>query len=111
MRDALRDLYASENRIMVERLMYGSDWMMILSQKNVERYLSDFIDVMRRIDDAERGIGARQTTLSNAFFGRNAVEFLGLRPGRGNRRRLESFYAQSKVAEPDWMRKVNDIKQ
>jgi len=107
MRDVLRDLYASENRIMLERLMYGTDWTMILPQKNAERYLSDFVDVMRRIETAEPGIGARQTTLSNAFFGRNAVEFLGLRAGRGNRRRLETFYAQNKVPEPDWMRKVS----
>ena len=106
MRDVLRALYAGENRIMLERLMYGTDWTMILPQKNVERYLSDFMDVMRRIEDAEPGIGARETTLSNAFFGRNAVEFLGLRSGRGNRVRLERFYAQNKVPEPDWMRKV-----
>ena len=50
---------------------------------------------MRRIEEAEPGIGARRTTLSNAFFGLNAVEFLGLRAGRGNRRRLETFYAKT----------------
>lgn len=106
MRDVLRALYASNNRIMLERLMYGTDWTMILPQKNVERYLSDFIDVMRRIEAVQPGIDARQTTLSDAFFGRNAVEFLGLRAGRGNRGRLEDFYAQNKVPEPDWLRKV-----
>lgn len=107
MRDVLRTLYNSEQRIMLERLMYGTDWTMILPQKNVERYLSDFMDVMRRIEVAERGIGARDTTLSNAFFGRNAAEYLGLKRGRGNRRRLEGFYAQHKVAPPDWMKKVD----
>lgn len=106
MLEVLRALYAENNSIMRERLMYGTDWTMILPQKNVERYLSDFTDVMRRIEQAEPGIGARQTTLSNAFFGRNAVEYLGLRRGRGNRGRLETFYAQNKVPEPDWMRKT-----
>lgn len=106
MRDVLTSLYSAENRIMLERLMYGTDWTMILPQKNVERYLSDFMDVMRRIEQAEPGIRARQTTLSNAFFGSNAVEFLGLRSGRGNRRRLESFYTRNKLEEPDWMKKV-----
>ena len=106
MRDVLRALYADENRILLERLMYGTDWTMILPQKNVERYLSDFIDVMRRVEEAEPGISARQMRLSDAFFGRNAVEFLGLATGRGNRGRLERFYAQNKVPEPDWMRKV-----
>lgn len=109
MRDVLRSLYSGEKRILIERLMYGTDWTMILPQKNVERYLSDFMDVMRRIEQAEPGIGARQTSLSNAFFGRNAVEYLGLRTGRGNRRRLETFYTQNKLAEPDWMKKVRAI--
>jgi predicted TIM-barrel fold metal-dependent hydrolase len=106
MRDVLQSLYSIEKRIMIERLMYGTDWTMILPQKNVERYLSDFIDVMRRLEQAEPGLSGRQTTLSNAFFGRNAVEYLGLGTGRGNRRRLETFYAQNKLAEPDWMKKV-----
>ena len=61
---------------------------------------------MRRIEEAKPGIGARRTTLSNAFFGLNAVEFLGLRAGRGNRRRLETFYAQNVMTKPDWMHKV-----
>jgi len=106
MRDVLRGLYASSDGILLERLMYGTDWEMILPQKNVDRYLSDFVEVMQRIETAEPGIGARKTSLSNAFFGLNAVEFLGLRSGRGNRRRLEEFYGQNKVAEPDWMQKV-----
>ena len=106
MRDVLRDLYSAESRILLERFMYGTDWSMILPQKNVERYLSDFIEVLERIEKADRSLSARQTTLSNAFFGRNAVEFLGLRAGRGNRRRLEAFYARNKVSDPDWMRKI-----
>lgn len=109
MKDVLDQLYTSENRILLERLMYGSDWSMILTERNVSSYLADFIKVMRNIEAAEPGIGARKTTLSNAFFGRNAVEYLGLRKGRGNRCRLETFYAKHNVAEPDWMRKVDRI--
>jgi predicted TIM-barrel fold metal-dependent hydrolase len=107
MKDALRSLYAGEKRIMLERLMYGTDWTMILPQKNVERYLSDFVDVMRRIVQAEPDIGARGTTLPDAFFGRNAVEFLGLRAGQKNRVRLERFYSLNNVPTPDWMTKVD----
>jgi hypothetical protein len=79
---------------------------MILPQKNVERYLSDFIEVMNRVEKIEPGIKVRQTTLSNAFFGRNAAEFLGLEKGRGNRGRLDKFYDENKVPTPDWMRKL-----
>lgn len=81
----------------------------LLEKAEVDRYLSDFTDVMRRIEAAEPSVGARGTSLSNAFFGHNAVEFLGLRDGRGNRSRLETFYTQYNVPQPDWMRKVSRI--
>lgn len=106
MRDTLLSLFAEKNGIMLERLMYGSDWSMILTQKNVKHYLANFIELMARVEEAAPGKVVRQTTLSDAFFGRNAAEFLGLRQNRGNRKRLERFYAANAVAQPDWMTKV-----
>nr|WP_280908677.1 amidohydrolase family protein [Cupriavidus sp. LEh25] len=107
MTQVLQMLYtASDNHVLRERLMYGTDWTMILPQKKVDDYLSDFIDVMGKVEAAQGGVTVRQTTLSNAFFGHNAAEFLGLKSGMPNRRRLETFYAANKVPEPDWMRKV-----
>lgn len=107
MTELLRTLYAaSDNEILRERLMYGTDWTMILPQHNVERYLSDFMDVMARVEAAEPGVAVRQTSLSNAFFGQNAASFLGLRPGMRNRKRLEAFYAARQVPQPDWMHKL-----
>ncbi|RFC35287.1 MAG: Amidohydrolase [Candidatus Nitrotoga sp. SPKER] len=105
--DILQQLYAaSENQVLFERLMYGTDWTMILPQRHVERYLSDFIDVMHRIEADQPGIVTRKTTLSNAFFGQNAAQYLGLTAGKPNRQRLEHFYTANKVPEPDWMRKL-----
>jgi predicted TIM-barrel fold metal-dependent hydrolase len=106
MRDTLHTLYTGNKRIMLERMMYGTDWTMILPQKNADRYLREFIQVIARIEALEPGIGARNTTLSNAFFSRNAVEFLGLQPNRGNRRRLDAFYEHNNVVRPDWMAKL-----
>lgn len=106
MRDTLVSLYKAENGIMRERLMYGSDWSMILTQKNVKNYLENFVQLMGRVEQEAPELVARQTSLSNAFFGRNAVEFLGLRINRGNRARLERFYAKNSVSQPDWLRKV-----
>jgi predicted TIM-barrel fold metal-dependent hydrolase len=107
MRDALVQLYsASKDHILRERLMYGSDWTMILPQQNVERYLSAFIDVVRKVENLLPDSKVRQTTLSNAFFGANAVDFLGLAKGMPNRRRLEVFYEKNGVPEPDWMVKI-----
>lgn len=105
--ETLQALYAaSADRVLYDRLMYGTDWTMILPQVHVERYLSDFIDVMRRIQADTHWLDARGTTLADAFFGRNAVEYLGLKRGQPNRRRLEAFYAANAVPEPDWMKKV-----
>ncbi|WP_031330262.1 amidohydrolase family protein, partial [Ralstonia sp. AU12-08] len=105
--EVLRSLYAaSNNHVLRERFMYGTDWTMILPQRNVDRYLSDFMDVMRRIESEQPDVGARRTSLSNAFFGRNAAQFLGLEVGMQNRRRLEDFYAGNKIPTPDWMQKI-----
>ncbi len=103
----LQDLYAaSEKGVLVERLMYGTDWTMILPQRHVERYLSDFMDVVDEIQSKQPALAARQTNLADAFFGRNAVAYLGLARGQQNRNRLEAFYAANNVPQPDWMRKL-----
>jgi predicted TIM-barrel fold metal-dependent hydrolase len=105
--DTLQALYAaSSDHVLYERLMYGTDWTMILPQVHVERYLSDFIDVMRRIQPDPNWAAGHSTNLADAFFGQNAAEYLGLRRGKRNRGRLESFYAANGVAMPDWMQKV-----
>jgi len=107
MRDTLLALYRSHNGVMRERLMYGSDWHMILTQQNVRHYLADFIELMKRVEEEQDTAGITRPGLPDAFFGRNAAEFLGLRRQRGNRIRLERFYAQNKVPQPDWMTKVD----
>lgn len=110
MRDVLLKLYQADGGIMLERLMYGTDWTMILPQKHVERYLSDFIEVMQKVEAAQPNLKARNASITDAFFGRNAAEFLGLRKKRRNRERLENFYARNGVvAPPDWMAKVDAI--
>ena len=111
MAEVLTDLYnASERRVLVERLMYGTDWTMILPQKNVENYLQEFIRVMTDVEQSTlKGTAPRGTSLSNAFFGANAVNFLGLKRGQRNRQRLEAFYARHEVSTPDWMTKADDL--
>jgi Predicted metal-dependent hydrolase of the TIM-barrel fold len=109
MRDVLLDLYKAVPGVVCERLMYGSDWSMILTQKNSENYLADFAEVIERVERVAPDLGARNGRLADAFFGRNAAEFLGLLSGRGNRRRLEAFYGLHNIEPPDWMRKVDAI--
>jgi predicted TIM-barrel fold metal-dependent hydrolase len=103
----LRDLYAdSRKRILADRLMYGTDWTMILPQANVDKYLLQFIDVMDQVQGASVARTSNGSSLVDAFFGRNAVRFLGLAPGKRNRFRLEQFYGRRKISSPDWLGKV-----
>lgn len=104
----LKDLYAgSTDRLLTERLMYGTDWTMILPQKNVDNYLAEFIEVIDKVQGATPGAPATgSASLANAFFGGNAAQFLGLGKGAKARQRLQNFYDRRKISEPDWMRKV-----
>lgn len=106
--DVLRALLSpAESPVLAERLMYGTDWTMILPQKNVERYLAEFVGVMAKLDSGVAAPRARNGRLSDAFFGRNAIEYLGLTRGKPARARLEAFYARHRVDLPDWMEKVD----
>ncbi len=99
---AMAKLYGSTpEHLLIERLMYGTDWTMILPQENVEQYLSRFISVMDRL---EQSMPAPR--LADKFFSGNAVRFLGLGKQGANRRRLEAFYARNQMDNPDWMRKL-----
>jgi predicted TIM-barrel fold metal-dependent hydrolase len=105
LRPVLAKLYAqSADKILVERLMYGTDWEMILAQAHSDGYLAKFVSMMAKLEQ-EGGFNAPGRSLSDAFFGYNAVEFLGLRSG-GNRQRLDKFYANNSMSAPDWIEKL-----
>ncbi|WP_374244572.1 amidohydrolase family protein [Zoogloea sp.] len=108
MAEVLADLYTdSERRVLTERLMYGTDWTMLLPQKNVERYLQEFMGVMRRVEQSSlTGVTPRGASLSDAFFGDNAVSYLGLSRNKRTRARLEAFYDRHQLETPDWMKKI-----
>lgn len=90
---ALRSLMDGQPRLR-QRLMYGTDWFMLLLDPGAEEYY-------RRYDaeftDEVLGPGTRR-----AFFGANAVEFLGLDDPR-TRERLRSYYASRSLAAPRWL--------
>lgn len=98
---------ASETRLLANRLMYGSDWTMVLPQRNVDDYLVEFSGVLRAID--RRRAERKQTPLASAFFGETAVEFLGLRRGKPARVRLENFYDRHRMPAPGWLAKVDAL--
>ncbi len=108
LRDTMLELYRSApGRLLPERLMYGSDWEMLTTQVDADRYFDRFGSVFRQIDDALPGARPRGLRPSDAFFGWNAVSYLGLAAGTRSRARLEKFYRKHGLPAPDWMIKVD----
>jgi len=70
-------------------------------------YLVEFAGVISRIEAMQGASSSRADGLTNAFFGQNAVSYLGLHQRGGNRRRIEEFYARKGIDAPDWMRKLS----
>jgi predicted TIM-barrel fold metal-dependent hydrolase len=82
------------------RLMYGTDWEMIIVEgSNTDRYLDRFEAIFKRLSS--------DPLFSNRFFGGNAANFLGLKAGQAVRDRLNLFYAVS--VKPAWMTKVDSL--
>ena len=103
---AVLDALYRKYPLLAQRLMYGTDWTMILPQKKVERYLGEFIGVIDRVDASRLAAAPASASLAGPFFGSNAVEYLGLSKGRPSRVRLDTFYEKNKVSTPDWLRKI-----
>jgi len=101
----LRELFLQPKSMMHERFMYGTDWMMTLTERNVKGYLDEFV---ANIADL-RKTPAMPQDISDRFFARNAVTYLGLQRNGENRKRLESFYARKNIETPDWMMKVDRL--
>jgi hypothetical protein len=106
MEDALRVLLAEQQSVMADRFMYGTDWHVTLSERNVSSYLDEFV---RTFVELESKPGVVPGSFSNRFFGSNAGRFLGLQRNGKNRARLEAFYARMNVSAPGWIAKVDAL--
>lgn len=101
---SMRKVFAE--KITRERMMYGSDYQMIISERGWAKYQREFRDVIR-------AVAPKEQTLEKNFFGHNAARYLGLTRSVGgrenNRSRLETFYKTNNIPEPSWMTKVDAI--
>ena len=96
-----------------DRLMYGSDWSLLMLDKGMETYLADFIRLYNTLDQSAN-LPQNQPSLSDRFFGANAADFLGLRKGGPTRTRIEAFYRNNNfdfngTRRPEWMNKVDAL--
>lgn len=78
------------------QLIYGSDWLMNAFAKDSAGYRRNFAVLYKE----------KFPQLLTRFFGHNAVEFLGLRKGSGNRARLDAYYA-SRGLKPAWRERLD----
>jgi hypothetical protein len=96
--------------VLPDRLMYGSDWSLLMLEDKMQQYFTDFVAMYSRLDESLSPSRGASSTLSNRFFGENAVDYLGLRDGR-NRQRLVNFYNTRGMTfgpngRPAWMGKI-----
>ena len=83
-----------------QRMMNGSDWHLALMYGEYE-------GEWREADARLWSICALHPDFSDRFFGENAADFLGLRAGGENRKRLKTFYTDKLSGRfPAWWSKV-----
>jgi len=77
-----------------------------MNEDNIRSYFDQFVSVFHQLDAAAPSNGR---SLSQRFFGYNAVDWLGLEKGQ-TRERLEEFYTRNKIDitndPPTWMAKL-----
>jgi hypothetical protein len=74
-----------------------------MNQGDVSSYVPDFVAVFEQLDKEIPPTDG--LTVSQRFFGRNALDWLGMNSGQA-RARLESFYSTYNISEPRWVAKV-----
>lgn len=89
------------------RLMYGTDWNLLINVGKIKPYLANFISILQDVD------AATGSHASERFFGYNAAEWIGLKQGMPARKRLTDFYKRngwdSDRNPPDWMQKLDSM--
>lgn len=89
-----------------DKLMYGSDWKMLLMEVGSQHYMTEMIDILKKADTAIEAAGFT-SELQSQVMGKNGASYLGLHSGMRTRQRLERFYEAHRVREPIWMQKVD----
>jgi predicted TIM-barrel fold metal-dependent hydrolase len=97
---------ADPNDVLPKRLLFGSDWKMLLLEAHADQYLKDFDTVFETLAKSPPG-GLDLRDLVTDALGRNAIAALGLHVGGKSRRRIDDFYAAHQIAEPQWMRSTD----
>jgi len=105
-RDRLVEYYQKGGTLLPDRLMYGTDWNLLITQGDIQDYYQYFVQAFKEIDKTTPQASLR-------FFGKNAADWLGLAGGK-TRMRLDEFYSNNGVfagdiglKQPAWASKLN----
>lgn len=94
---------ADPSAVLPHRLLFGSDWKMLLLEQHANRYLEEIDSVLTQMArPLPAGLGL--PTLVADTLGHNAITALGLRLGDATRTRIGAFYAEKGIQQPLWMR-------
>ncbi len=93
--DSLRVMFKNGGDKIASRMLYGSDWLMLAREQGWGRYYERFRKVIKEIEGPNG-------KLSERFFGKNALIFLGLAPLDLNYKRMETYYRRGKLPKPKW---------
>ena len=74
-----------------DKLMFGTDWIMLIMEPEYEEYLDNFENIYDQIVDNEED--------KHKFFYQNAVNFFGLHNTEASKR-LEDFYMRYGISSP-----------
>ena len=92
--------------VLPHRLLFGSDWKMLLLEQHANEYLQKFATVLTTMAQP-RPAGLGLPNLVEDTLGRNAITALGLQARQATRTRIETFYKSKGVQRPLWMRAVD----
>ena len=82
------------------KILYGSDWKMLVQEENAETYLKTFAEAAEKVEQGGHA------DFSERVLGGSAANWLGLSVGRGNRERMLRFYQNNNVVPPPWVSKA-----
>jgi hypothetical protein len=95
--DTLTEIY-EDHPILIDRMMYGTDWEMITVEPKQQQYYQITHDAFQNWCSG----GLPSGTMRN-LFGQNAMQFLGLTAGEKNCGRLAAYYKKNQLAVPSWL--------
>lgn len=85
--------------IVKERLLYGTDWHVLRRVKKYKLFKERYIGILK-----DGNLFSNQEL--EDFLGGNALNFLGLYKDSKNYKRLEQFYIDNSIEQPEWFKSI-----